>query len=198
VTLLDMEQSMRRGGLVPERKSFRCLSASDTGNGPVVYATASGGYCENIEGIDFDDVTRRLYSDLPKTVKSADALYANGGDAYLIEFKTGDAPADDMYRKFYDSSLTLAKAGVFTLDQCRERVVGILVRTDVSRKWRHYDLGRSTRSSDAPRYEYVVPADLPLMTPSEDFRILSGYVLKKIYVMDSADFDAFGRNEGWR
>jgi len=198
VTLFDLEQAMRHGGYAPGRKTFRELSASDTGNGPVVYATASGGYCENIEGIHFDEMTGLLYSKLPKTVKSVDALYANDDEAYLIEFKTGEAPADEMYRKFYDSCLTLAKAGVFTIDQCREQVVGILVRTDVSRKWRHYDLEGSTRATGAPRYEYVVPDDLHLMTPSEDFRILSGYVLKKVYVMDPADFDAFGRKEGWR
>lgn len=201
MTLSDVENVFARVGVIPVEKTFKELSKSDAEPARIRYGVNAGGYCELLSGVYFDDVTRRFYERIPHTVASPDALYVWNNEIYLIEFKTGSAPVEDVYRKFYDACVLLVDAGVMSFDECRDNVVGVLVWTDADHAGNHalpYDLPGTMRTASAPRYEYMVPQDLHRMTANTDFRILSSYLMKKVYVLTPTDFDIFGSEQGWR
>ena len=201
MTLSDIANAFRGAGIVPLQKTFKELSKSNADPANPVYCVNAGGYCEKLIGIDFDDVTSRYYRQIPHTVASPDALYIWQDEIFLIEFKTGGAPAEDLYRKFYDGSILLVESGALSFDECRTHVTGVLVWSDADHAGNHdmpYDLPGTSRPAGSPRYEYAVPKDLSLMKPSSDFRILSSYLLDKVYVLTPNDFDAFAAVREWK
>lgn len=199
MTLADIENSLARHGLVCQKKSFRELSESRTDpSKPVRYCVNVGGRCEKIEAINFDPVVNDFYACVPFAAKSTDALYIWQDEVYLIEFKTGEVDTDAMYRKLYDSCIMLVEAGVLTWNDCLLRVTGMLVQENAAHRFSAYDLPGTARPASDPPYEYALPLDLSCMNSDTDYRILSDYLVKKVYVLTPNDFDAFGLQRGWQ
>ena len=105
---------------------------------------------------------------------------------------------DEMYRKLYDSCIMLVEVGVLTWNDCRSYVTGVLVQENAPHRFSAYDLPGTTRPATAPLYEYALPSDLALMKPDTDYRLLAGYLMKKVYVLTPNDFDVFGQQRGWQ
>lgn len=100
--------------------------------------------CED-QCIDFDEVQRELAKrnkiHLPCSV---DALVLEKGIYYAVEFKTGGANELNVYRKIYDTVISIVENEEKSMRFARERIVYVLVLSTLSQKikrWARHKLG---------------------------------------------------------
>jgi hypothetical protein len=115
------------GGLITKHPVTLKDASSDSGGGVSVYMTD----CEAVL-VNFDKVKEEHFSGR-KFLNSCDALYFNGEEFHLIEFRNGVIDTKSVYKthyKIYDSLLLLLEKLDATISFASENISCIVVYND--------------------------------------------------------------------
>ena len=171
------------------RKTLADLSKTKPKSGEEVrYCLDPDSAVGQIKALDFDAIKSAWYAEgFVFLGKSADALIVDGGDYFLVEFKVSKMPVAETMRKVYDSAVALVEHGILTWESCRQRLSFILVGKQARLRFdRNY--GRLAAEFMAENYRNA----------DADPRILTGQVVREVYVMDVPDFTSFTLEKGWQ
>ena len=169
--------------LSSSKQQSRCLNATKHVHAAILKA------------VNFDKVKENWYQKrFHDQVKSCDALYYHGGDYFLLEFKTGEVKALDVFRKIYDSIIGLMEHGKLTLDQCRRQLNVILIANNAENSPNAPLKSHLQQRSD---WDYSKGNDFVKKLNDNDIRRLTNYLVKWAYRMTPDEFEAFVQNKGW-
>ena len=169
-------------------KSLAELSAAKDSTGNVIrYCLDPESDAGQLKAIDFDAVKGYWRKDcFVFKGKSADALFVNGDDYYLIEFKTGGINVADILRKAYDSVIALVEFGVLDWNQCKKQLSFILVGTEVKERLQHLLC--------ISRSDYMHPSYHGLDT---DPRTIEQQIVREFVIHTPSTFKLFVSEQHW-
>lgn len=146
-----------------------------------------------IEAIDFDAVQREWYADSrangEKAPCSVDAMYFADGRTYAVEFKSGtNVSTVNLIRKIYDTAIALVEKESFTIQNCREKIVYVVVAPPAD------------ASPDRVNRRVATYCSRPWETHAWDrwqLYNLENVIVSKVYVIPPGLFQQFARDKHW-